>query len=123
MARAVLVLPDGSEIKPLTKVPPLVAASMSAMKVMIAAEGDAGGANTHILLFPSKDKKGNKVIDAKSKSKLRLKLKADKVFEETIFTWYTPFDAVTTVPPCHKCKEKISAKWSFCPWCGVKLDT
>ena len=49
-------------------------------------------------------------------------LKADRKFNETIFTWHTPFDATTSVPPCPDCGESVSAKWSFCPWCGKKLS-
>ena len=120
-ARAVLLLPDGTEIHPLDKVPPTVAATVAAIKALMSAEGDAGGANMHVLVFPSKDKQGNLVVDTKKISKLNLQLKADRKFGNCVFTWRTPFDATTSAPPCQKCKESVSAKWSFCPWCGNKL--
>ena len=120
-SRAVLVLPDNTEIRPLDKVSPVVAATVAAMKAMMASEGDPGGANLHVLVFPSKDKNGKWVVETNKKSKLKLLLKGNGKFDDSIFTWHTPFDAITSVPPCQKCKEPVSAKWSFCPWCGAKL--
>lgn len=120
-ARSVLLLPDGTEVRPLAKVPPMVGATMAAMKVMMASEGDAGGANMHVLVFPSKDKKGKPIIDAKKRGKVRLRMKPSGRFPNSVLTWRTPFDSIVKAPPCGKCKEAVSAKWSFCPWCGNKL--
>jgi hypothetical protein len=92
-ARAVLKLADGTEIRPLDKVPPMVSSTAAAMKVMMASEGDPGGANMHVLVFPTKNKQGQSIVDTAQKDKLMLVLKADRKFNETIFTWHTPFDA------------------------------
>ncbi len=51
--RASLRLEQGEELKPLDRVPPLVSAAVEAMKKRIASEGDAGGANIHVLIFPA----------------------------------------------------------------------
>ncbi len=120
-ARAVLRLADGSEIRPLTSVPPMVAATMAAMKTLIASEGDAGSANMHLLVFPSKTARGTPIIDTKQKDKLTLVLKAAGSFKEASFVWRTPFDAATSVPDCPKCKAAMSSKWSYCPYDGQKL--
>lgn len=120
--RAVLKLPDGTEIGPLASVPPLVAATVAATKTMLSAEGDPGGANMHVLVFPNKNKQGQPIVDASKKDKLTLMLKADVPFDKTVFTWHTPFDATMVVPPCAKCGETVSASWSFCPWCGAALS-
>src|SRR5207248_94508 len=78
-SRAYLRLEDGTELRPLDKVPPMVSATVAAMKSLIEAEGDAGSANTHILIFPSA--KDNKPItDPSKKGKLTLVLRADKRF-------------------------------------------
>ena len=121
-ARAVLKPDNGNEIEPLQKIPPLVAATVEAMKTLMAAEGDEGGANLHVLLFPATTKSGKTIIDTSKKGKLTLILKADDRFQKTTIAWHTPFDATTPVPPCPKCNESTSAKWSFCPWCGQRLD-
>ena len=120
-ARAVLKLADGSEIRPLTSVPPKVAATMAAMKTLIAAEGDAGSANMHLLVFPSKAGSGASIIETKQKDKLTLVLKAAGNFKETSFVWRTPFDAATSVPDCPRCRAAMSSKWSYCPYDGQKL--
>lgn len=121
-ARAVLKLADGSQVSPLESVPPMVSATMSAMKALITSEGDAGSLNMHILVFPALTKQGQKVVDVARKDKLTLVLKAHTKFKETSFTWRTPFDALTTVPDCPRCKAGVSAKWTYCPYCGQKLS-
>ncbi|MBC8031626.1 MAG: zinc ribbon domain-containing protein [Pyrinomonadaceae bacterium] len=119
-ARAFLRLSDGSEISPLEQVPPSVTAMMSALKVLITAEGDAGSANMHILIFPA-TARGQKIVDTSRKDQLTLVLKANPRFKETSFTWRTPFDSTVSVPDCPRCKAGMSAKWSHCPYCGQKL--
>ncbi len=119
--RAVLLAPDGSKIRPVDDPPPMVAATVAAMKTILASEGDAGGANMHVLIFPNKDKKGEPVIDTHKKSKLTLVLNADGPYEKAVFTWHTPFDAMVNAPPCAKCGEEVSATWTFCAWCGAPL--
>jgi hypothetical protein len=121
MSRAVLKLRDGKEIQPLDKVPPLVSAAVSAMKAIISSEGDARSANMYILVFPAQTKQGQLIVDTNKKDKLTLVLKDYGKFKETVFVWRTPFDATTSIPPCEKCGEAVSAKWLFCPWCGAKL--
>ncbi len=122
-ARAVLRQKGGAEVKPLTAkdIPPMVSATMIAMKSILSAEGDPSGANMHVLVFLNKGKDGKPIIDATKKGKLVLVLKPDKQFNETVFTWRTPFDAMTAAPPCAKCGEKVSPQWSYCAWCGAEL--
>jgi hypothetical protein len=120
-ARAVLRLADGTEALPLDKVPPRVSATMAAMKAVISSEGDAGSANMHIVVFPAFTKKGERIVDTTRKASLTLVLKADTRFRERSFTWRTPFDSVVTVPECPRCKAGVSAKWTYCPFCGQKL--
>jgi len=120
-ARAVLKLADGSEIRPLTVVPPKVSATLSALKTLISAEGDAGSANMHILVFPKDTARGTPIVDTTKKDALTLVLKSDGKFKETSFTWRTPFDAANNVPDCPRCKAAMSSKWSYCPYDGQKL--
>ncbi len=75
----------------------------------------------HVLIFPARDKDGKDIVDVTRQDRFTLVLKADKDYPEAVCMWHTPFDALTPVPPCAKCGEQSSAKWSFCPWCGQKL--
>ena len=120
--RAVLRLKDGKEIPPLEEVPPMVSATVSAMKEIMMSEGDVGSANMHILIFPNKNEDGNVIVDENRRDKLVCILKKYGDFKETVFTWHTPFDALFPNKKCPHCGENISAKWSFCPWCGGKLE-
>ncbi len=119
--RAALIAPDGTEIPPLDDVPPMVGATVVAMKALLASEGDPSGQSTYILVFPNKDKEGRPIIDINKKDKLSLLLKPDGPFQKTVFTWRTPFNALADVPPCPECGEKVLASWSYCAWCGNDL--
>jgi hypothetical protein len=74
----------------------------------------------HVLIFPNKTATNQPLASASSKGKMTLKLAKQGPFAETLFTWHTPFDAVVPEQPCGNCKEPVSAKWSFCAWCGKK---
>src|SRR5262249_42944853 len=73
-ARAFLKALDGEEIPPVDKVPPMVSATVEAMKKLMSAEGDEGSAAMHVLLFPAKTKAGKTIIDTSRKGKLTLAL-------------------------------------------------
>jgi hypothetical protein len=121
-ARAALKMADGTEVSPIDRTPPKIAAMVSALKTIISAEGDAGSANMHILVFPTQNKQGKLIVNTSQKDKLALVLKADRRYPETIFAWHTPFDATANVTMCSRCKEQVSPKWTYCPWCGQKIS-
>jgi hypothetical protein len=121
-ARAVLKLEDGAEIAPLARVPPTLTEALEVMKSVIAQQGGEDRASTYFLVFPNQTKTGKAAVNERQRDKLTLLLKADKTFRETVFTWRTPFDAVTSVPDCPKCKAGLSTKWTYCPYCGQKIS-
>lgn len=121
-ARAVLRMEDGAEVAPLDKAPPMLTEALALMKSVISQQGGEDRASTYFLVFPNKTKTGKSVVQERQQDKLTLVLKADKTFRETVFTWRTPFDAVTRVPDCSKCKAGLSAKWTYCPYCGQKMS-
>ena len=121
-SRAVVRLDDGTCIAPLDKVPEIVMATLTAMKSVMSQQGGEDGASTYFLVFPNKAKTGKLIVDEGQKDKLTLLFKADKKFRETAFTWRTPFDSVANVPDCPKCKAGLSAKWTYCPYCGQKTS-
>lgn len=119
--RASLRMADGTELRPLDTVPPKLSAIVAAMKAVMAQQGGADRENIHIIVFPAATAAGKTVVDVSRKDSLTLVLKADAKFRETAFTWRTPFDAITGVPDCPRCKAGVSAKWTYCPYCGQKL--
>jgi hypothetical protein len=123
-ASAVLRLDNDEEITPLDpdKVPPFASGAAETMRRLMAAGGGERGANMHLLMFPATTKEGKAVIDPSRKGRLTLVLKADSRFKEAVIVWHTPFDATNPVSPCHQCNEYVSAKWSYCPWCGTHLE-
>ena len=121
-ARTAIRLDDGTEVRPLAVTPPKVTAVVSAMKAFMAAQGGADRENMHVLVFPATTDKGRTIVDTTRKDKLTLTLKPSGKFAEATFTWRTPFDAMTNVPDCPRCKAGLSAKWSYCPYCGQKLS-
>jgi hypothetical protein len=119
--RAALKLADGAEVMPLASVPPKVAVIVAAMKTFMASQGGADRENMQVVVFPVRLSPGKSVIDTTRKDSVTLLLRADARFGERSFTWRTPFDAMTAVPPCPKCKAAMSAKWTYCPYDGTKL--
>lgn len=120
--RAAIKLADGTEVKPLMTVPPKVAAIVAVMKAFMAQQGGADRENMHVLVFPAATPQGKPVVDTARKDMLKLQLAADARFRAASFTWRTPFDALTSVPDCPRCKAGLSAKWSYCPFCGQKIS-
>lgn len=120
-ARAVLKLDNGTEVRPLETMPQMMTAALGAMKAIMSSQGGEDRANTHFLIFPNQTSSGKPLIDENKKDKLTLVLKADSNFREMSFVWRTPFDAVTSIPDCPRCKAGVSAKWTYCPFCGQKL--
>jgi hypothetical protein len=121
-ARAVLKSDTGQEIEPVDDIPPSVSDRLAAMKELMAGNAGAAGAAMHLLLFPATIQEEKAIVDMSRREKLTMVLKADEHFKEAEFVWHTPFDALTQVPPCFKCKEPVSAKWFYCPWCGASLE-
>ena len=121
-SRAALRLDDGTEVAPLTVTPPKMSAIITMMKSLMAAQGGADRKNMHVLVFPAVTDRGRTVVDTARKDKLTLALKPAGRFGAASFTWRTPFDAVARVPDCQRCKAGLSAKWSYCPYCGQKLS-
>jgi len=120
-ARAILKAKNGSETKPLTKIPKLLSVRLKAIKSLMSQDSPQSAANMHILVFPLKNTAGAAIVNTNTRDKLTLVLNAGALFEKAVFTWRTPFDALTQEVICPRCRENASAKWHYCPWCGNRL--
>ncbi|HEX5706515.1 MAG TPA: zinc ribbon domain-containing protein [Pyrinomonadaceae bacterium] len=120
-SRAVLKLADGSEVAALTSVPPKISALLAVMRNVIQDDGGQLSRNMHVLVFPSSTRAGRKIVETSQKDILTLVLKPGGRFKEASFNWRTPFDALTRPADCPRCRAGVSAKWTYCPFCGQKL--
>ena len=120
--RAVIKLGDGMEVKSLKTIPPKLVSLVAAMKTFLAQQGGRDRENIHVLLFPAVTPEGKAIVDIGRKDVLNLQLKQAGRFRAASFTWRTPFDALTSVADCPRCKAGLSAKWSYCPYCGLKVS-
>lgn len=116
-----IVCADGKEVKPvkpdqINKKTRMVASMMKA-----AIQQSTPGLELHLLVFPSRNAKGEPLVNETARDKLTLQLKADGPFPAFQHVFRTPFDAASPKVKCPKCKEAVSAKWNFCAWCGQKL--
>lgn len=116
-ARTVLRCADGTELKPLTAVPPTITDTVDTLRAFIGTDHK----HAYIMVFPALDKQGKVIADSTQKGKFTVVLKAAASYPEAVFTWRTPFDSMSSVPPCKKCGEPLSAKWTYCPYCGTKI--
>lgn len=117
-ARAGLLLEDGTIVRPKTKVPEDMLELLQGMKKAMADPADPKGEHMVVLLFPATTDTGKPVVETAKKDQLKLGLRAAHGFSLAFFTWHTPFDTTSHIAPCAKCGEDLSAKWSYCPWCG-----
>jgi len=74
------------------------------------------GQNLHFLLFPAKTEAGARIAPAKEKMQFKVKL-GDKEFN-----WRLPLDALVPAKVCGQCGQECKGSWSFCAWCGKRLD-
>jgi hypothetical protein len=119
---ATLKLATG-EVFPLAeKVPPRVAGMAAEFKRTFAANQGDFGKNMHVLIFSATARDGKTVLTANMRNTVLFTYKEGKGFKAARLGWRTPFDALNPVPPCRRCDEPLSGKWSYCPWCGAKID-
>ncbi|HEX2951600.1 MAG TPA: zinc ribbon domain-containing protein [Armatimonadota bacterium] len=118
--RASLTLTDGHTILPLHTVPESITTAIKEIKAMMVPITGGNEDDIHILIFPTMQN-GETLVNSTRKQTVTLNLTADAQFAAVSFTWRTPFDALTPLSYCPKCHEHVSAKWHYCPWCGLKL--
>jgi hypothetical protein len=119
--RATLKWATGEEFPLAEKIPPRVAGVAEEFKREFATNQGEFGKNIHVLIFSTTAKDGKTLLSATKRNTLQLGFKESKEFKAVRLDWRTPFDSLTPVPPCTRCEETLSAKWSFCPWCGAKI--
>jgi hypothetical protein len=73
------------------------------------------GQNMHFFLFPSKNKEGQKIADAKKEGTFSVKV------GEREFRWRLPLGSLLPPKICPICRERLSGAYKFCPWDGTKL--
>jgi len=88
---------------------------LSVIKPFLANKIGPLGENLHFFLFPSRDKEGRRIANAKSEGVFAVILGGRE------FRWKLPL--VSLLPPkiCPTCGERLSGAYKFCPWDGTKL--
>jgi hypothetical protein len=118
---ATLKLATGEEFPLAPTVPPKVVALSEQFKRTFSANQGEFGMNMHVLIFSAVAKDGKTVLTANRRNTLILSFREGGRFQAARHEWRTPFDALEPTPPCARCDQPLSAKWSFCPWCGAKI--
>ena len=88
---------------------------LSMMKPVFANMLGPMGQNMHFFLFPSKNKGGRNIADAKREGAFSVKL------DKREFKWRLPLGSLIARKICPVDGEKLSGAWKFCPWHGVEL--
>jgi len=73
------------------------------------------GQNMHFFVFPSMNKKDQKIVEAKKEGTFSVEL------GESEFIWKLPLGSLLPPKTCQTCGEKLSGAYKFCPWDGTKL--
>ena len=73
------------------------------------------GQNMYFFLFPSRNKAGDEIANAKKEGTFSVKL------DKKEFKWRLPLGSLLAPKTCPVDGEKMSGAWKFCPWHGVEL--
>jgi hypothetical protein len=118
-ANAWLVAKDGSHVRPLDQIPAETAALLDPMQAVIKKSSPSMRVVT--ILFPNQDAKGRPLVDELVRDKLTVVLGVTNDYPEATFVYHTPLDGASPPMTCPGCKEQVSPKWGYCPWCGKAL--
>ena len=88
---------------------------LSMMKPLFANMLGPMGQNMVFFLFPSNNKEGQKIADAKKEGSFSVEM------GEREFRWRLPLGSLLPPKICPTCGEKLSGAYKFCPWDGTKL--
>jgi len=88
---------------------------LSMMEPLFANMLGPMGENMHPFLFPSMNKKNQKIAEAKKEGTFSVEL------GEREFIWRLPMGSLLPPKICPTCGEKLSGAYKFCPWDGSKL--
>lgn len=107
----------GVHYRPLSddKISPDARNFLAMMKPVLANMLGAMGQNMNFFVFPTVDKAGKNVINAKTESNFSVLL------NKTEFKWRLPLSSLLHPKICPVDGEKLSGAWKFCPWHGVEL--
>jgi hypothetical protein len=116
-----LKLASGAEFPLIDDVPERVANAVAIFRALFAKNMGEFGNNLQVLVFSSTAKDGKTVLTVSGQKTVVVQFKDIKGMKPIRLEWKTPLDSLNPIPPCARCKESLSAKWSYCPWCGAKI--
>ena len=118
-----IVLRDqhGNTYKPLEELPEDITPMVEIMKPIFKNMMGSFGAGLQFILFPAKDKEGNRFADPRKSSDFFLDVPDLMGTPTSTYTWRLPLTSLSPVKYCPAGKEKVEASWKYCPWHGVKL--
>jgi len=122
LKRISLKMNNGEKFALVDNIPPKLSELLEQTRRNITANGGSMGKISSIFIFSSISDGWKTSFDIRNKNSLILSLKEGNGFKSNHFVWKTPLDSFQPAPPCKKCGEAVSAKWSFCPWCGTKIE-
>jgi hypothetical protein len=88
---------------------------LSMMKPVLVNMLGPMGQNMHFVIFPAKDEKGQKIVDANKEGAFSVKL------GERVFRWRLPLGSLLPPRICPTCGENLNGAYKFCPWDGAEL--
>jgi hypothetical protein len=90
---------------------------ISMMKPMMKQMLGQMGEHLSFFVFKNTDLRGNYYADAAQRGKFSVSWG-----NESFFEWILPLDVLTPAKYCSVDKQKLSGKFDYCPYHGVKLN-
>jgi hypothetical protein len=121
-ARSILRDAAGNDYRPVEKLNPDAQMLSTLLRPMLASLLGQIGQNIEFIFFPSRNKKGEPLVDPRSAGNFSVILKDIVGSGERAYEWRTPLTSLLPPKFCPTGNEKIQANWKFCPWHGTKLE-
>jgi hypothetical protein len=112
----------GNTYKPLEQVNDEVQDFANIMKPTLAGMLGPMGEGMHFVFFPRKDSNGREIANPFKRGEFSLITTGLMDPEATTYTWKLPVNALAPPRFCPVGKERIDARWKYCPWHGNKLE-
>ena len=113
---------NGTEYKPLEKIPEEVRVPLEMMKPVFSASLGKLGENIQFLVFAGKAQNGTRIADPRGQPEFSMLVRELTGEPETTVTWRLPLSGMFPPRYCPVGKERVEASWKFCPWHGVPLS-
>jgi hypothetical protein len=116
-----LLLRNGRETKPVSRLDPKVGATLPELSYFMTASLGPMAQGLRLVLLPNIDDEGRPIVSGSGTGEIAARYLTDGAEPLSLF-WHAPLTSVAGPRRCPKGGEALEASWGHCPWHGVPVD-